>query len=99
MELGDKIRKMLDQHKPWERVPTNVEGLFLLKAPSRNDKEQLMIEINPLNEAGNPMKRRGLFLTNTMQVEGFKKLLNRKEVIEVVEAIQSDVPEGEKIQI
>lgn len=50
IELENKIRDTLKDVKPWQRVPTSVEGVFLVKTPANDNRETIMVEINPLNE-------------------------------------------------
>ena len=73
--LSKNIREALENAKCWQRVPTTEPGIFLIKAPVRGDQENLMVEINPLDELGRPIKRRGIFLTNAKQLEHFKEVM------------------------
>jgi len=87
-ELENKIRDALKDVKPWQRVPTSVEGVFLVKTPANDNRETIMVEINPLNERGTSMKRKGLFLKNTSEFDGFKGIFKNDKVMEVLDAIE-----------
>lgn len=49
-QLETKIKDALKDVKPWQRVPTSVSGVYLVKTPADTSKESIMVEINPLNE-------------------------------------------------
>lgn len=87
-ELENRIKDALKDVKPWQRVPTTLNGVYLIKTPSDIIKEMIMVEINPLNERGTPMKRRGLFLKNTIEFEGFKDIFENNKIINLFSAIE-----------
>jgi hypothetical protein len=87
-ELENKIKEALKDVRPWQRVPTSVNGVYLVKTPADNSKETIMVEINPLNERGSPMKRRGLFLKDTTEFGGFKGIFENKSVMDLLDAIE-----------
>lgn len=87
-ELENKIKEALKDVKPWQRVPTSVNGVYLVKTPADASKETVMVEINPLNERGSPMKRRGLFLKDTAEFGGFKGIFQSESVMELLSAIE-----------
>lgn len=88
IELGNKIKDALKDVKPWQRVPTSVEGVFLVKTPANDDRETIMVEINPVNERGTSMKRKGLFLKSTVEFEGFRGIFENDKVMELLSAIE-----------
>ncbi len=87
-QLENKIKNALKEVKPWQRVPTSVNGVYLVKTPSDATKETIMVEINPLNDRGAPMKRRGLFLKDTGEFGGFKGIFQNGSVLELLGAIE-----------
>lgn len=88
MELESKIKEALKDVKPWQRVPTSVEGVFLVKTPANDNRETIMVEINPLNERGTSMKRKGLFLKSTTEFKGFRGIFENDKVIDLLDAIE-----------
>jgi len=67
----------LEKGKDWERKATSVPGIFILKLPPyRNSPSQIAAEINPLDSSGNPTKKRGLILRNSLELKEFRKLVN-----------------------
>ena len=87
-ELENKIKEALKDVKPWQRVPTSVNGVYLVKTPADASKETIMVEINPLNERGSPMKRRGLFLKDSSEFGGFKGIFQNESVMELLSSIE-----------
>ena len=87
-ELENRIREALKDVKPWQRVPTTVNGVYLIKTPADVIKEMIMVEINPLNERGTPMKRRGLFLKDTNEFGGFKDIFENDRVMDLLGVIE-----------
>jgi len=87
-QLESKIKEALKDVKPWQRVPTSVNGVYLVKTPADNTKETIMVEINPLNERGSSMKRRGLFLKDDVEFNGFKDIFQNESVMDLLGAIK-----------
>ena len=98
-ELEDKIKEALKDVKPWQRVPTNVEGVFLVKTPANDNRETIMVEINPLNERGTSMKRKGLFLKSTSEFEGFGNVFKNDRVMDLLDAIEGIAGGAKKKEI
>lgn len=88
-QLESKIRETLENVKPWQRVPTSLEGVFLIKAPTRGDQESIMVEINPLDEFGRPIKRRGIFLQHKIQLERFLEVMQESRLMEFLDTLDS----------
>jgi len=54
-----KIKEALNDVDAWQRVPTSLNGIFLVKTPQKADKETILVEINPKYESGKLLKRKG----------------------------------------
>ena len=90
MSLEQTLLDIAEQGKEWQRVETNVPGLYLVKAPATKKKPAyVMVELNPVNEEGKPLKRKGLFLRNTAQLLAFKELIENPKVQTILENIDS----------
>lgn len=87
-ELENKIKEALENVKVWQRVPTSVSGVFLVKAPSKGMEESIMMEINPLDERGSPIKRRGIFLRQKSHLNSFLDVMNQESVGELLETLE-----------
>lgn len=99
MELKQKIENIMKDAKPWQRVPTSIDGAYLIKAPSRGDQETLMVEFNPLDSEGRPIKRRGIFISNVNQLELFKDLMNQDKVKHLLGALPNKKETATKVEI
>ena len=86
--LENKVKETLENIKPWQRVPTNVSGVFLVKTPSSGKQETVMIEINPIDVQGNPIKRRGIFLKKSSELEGFIDVMQNNKVKDLMKVLE-----------
>jgi hypothetical protein len=86
-QLESKIKETLENVKPWQRVPTSLEGVFLIKAPTRGDQESIMVEINPLDEFGRPIKRRGIFIQHKIHLEKFLEVMQKPKLMEFLDTL------------
>jgi len=97
--LKNKIKETLENVKPWQRVPTSIEGVFLIKAPTRGDQESIMVEINPFDEFGRPIKRRGIFIQQKIQLERFLEVMQESRLMEFMDTLDSMVGSAEKEKV
>ena len=97
--LKNKIKETLENVKPWQRVPTSIEGVFLIKAPTRRDQESIMVEINPLDEFGRPIKRRGIFIQQKIQLKRFLEVMQESRLMEFMETLDSMAGSAEKEKV
>lgn len=86
-QLEKKITEALENVEPWQRVPTTLEGAFLVKTPEKGNNKTIMVEINPLNEHGTPMKRRGIFLRHVIELERFMEVMQNDNLSELMKAL------------
>lgn len=92
-QLEKKIKEALENVEPWQRVPTSVEGAFLIKTPEKGSIKTIMVEINPLDERKTPIKRRGLFLRQSLELEKFMEVLQNERITELLKAVE-DMSKG-----
>ena len=85
-EQKEILVKAVEQTSPWERIPTTVEGVFLVKTPEHNNIQTVFVELNPSIQA-QPMKKRGVYLKNLNEYNSFKKLLENPKVEELIEVV------------
>ena len=88
-QLDKKITEALENVEPWHRVPTSLEGAFLIKTPGKGNNKTIMVEINPLNEHGTPMKRRGIFLRHAIELERFMEVMQNDSLSQLLKALDS----------
>lgn len=86
--VRNQDKKTLENVKPWQRVPTSLDGVFLIKAPTRGDQDSIMVEINPLDEFGRPIKRRG-FLQHKIQLERFLEVMQESRLMDFLDTLDS----------
>ncbi|WP_455645003.1 hypothetical protein [Methanosphaera sp.] len=85
-EQKKRLVKAVEQTEAWERIPTNIEGVFIVKTPEQNNNQTVFVEINP-SVRGQPIKRRGLYLKSKDELTSFLEILNNPKVNELLEVI------------
>jgi hypothetical protein len=76
-----KLIEFLKTRKDCSRIRTSVSGVFVVKLPPfRSSPTQLVVELNPVDETGNPKKRRGLVLRFAAELEEFKELFQDEKL-------------------
>ena len=78
-EQKKQLIKTVEQTSPWERIPTSVEGVFLVKAPEHKNIQSVFVELNP-SLRGQPIKKRGVYLKIVMNMKLFKNYLIIKKL-------------------
>jgi hypothetical protein len=104
MSLEDRLREILERGGDWQRIPVKgLPGVFVVKAPAKGSKPvTLMVELIPLNEAGMPSRRRGLFLKTLKDLEDYRKLLGDSrldELLKVIEKINPKEAGAEELEL
>ncbi|MBM4240396.1 MAG: hypothetical protein FJ150_01760 [Euryarchaeota archaeon] len=87
--LEKKIKEALNDVKPWQRVPTSVVGVFLVKTPTVGGQETIMVEINPADDQGRPIKRRGIYLRTNSELEKFREIMEKEKLKDLLGAIEN----------
>ncbi len=88
-DMENKIKEAIKDVKAWQRIPTSVNGVYLVKAPGNADNDTIMVEINPLNDRGTSMKRKGLFLKSSLEFEGFGEIFKNENVMELLSTLEN----------
>jgi len=79
--LEESLRTFLEKGKEWERKPTNIPGVFILKLPSyKGLSRRLSVEINPVDVSGNPTKRRGLVIRDAAELKELKGIISEEKL-------------------
>ena len=62
----EDLENLLKSLDDWEKAVTNIPGVKIIKIPARDTiPERLAVEINPVDEAGNIIKKKGaITITN-----------------------------------
>lgn len=94
MEISETLRSFLERGEDWERKNTSVPGVYLIKLPrTRNRPASLALELNPIGESGLPIKRKGLMVMSSRELEAFRRLFENPKVASVLDAIDELFPE------
>ncbi len=79
--MESRLAEFLKSGKDWERKPTTVPGVFVLRMPPfRGSPTRLAVELNPVDEAGRPIKKRGILLRSSGELAEYKKLLQDEKL-------------------
>lgn len=86
--LKNTIINVVEQVSPWKRIPTSIDGVYIVKAPSNenNNTSTVFVEINP-SVNGQPVKKRGLYLKNINEFNTFKEILSNTKVQDLLKVI------------
>jgi hypothetical protein len=92
----DKLTGFLKTGKDWSRLRTSVQGVFVLKLPAyRSSPSRLAVELNPVDDTGNPKRRRGLILRSSVDLEDFKGLFQYDKLSKLLTSLDSVNPKVE----
>lgn len=94
------LRDMLKHGRKFERMRTDVSGIFVRKLPRVKDEPaHLAIEINPIDQSGNPMYRVGVLIRNQNQLDAIRRLLSLEMVDELLQTIERARPKQAEREI
>jgi len=95
--LEAKLADFLKSGKDWERKPTSVPGVFVLKMPPfKGSPARLAVELNPTDEAGRPTRKRGVLLRSSTELAEYKKLIEDERLSSLLKSIDSLSPKPVK---
>jgi len=95
--LESKLADFLRSGKEWERKPTAVSGVFVLKMPPfRGSPARLAVELNPVDYAGRPTKKRGVILRSSEELVEYNKILDDEKLANLLKNIDSTNPKPAK---
>ena len=97
-----QLREHLKNGKDWEKLATPIPGVFVVKIPAtKSHGARLMVEVNPVDENGNPRKRKGLFITDEKMRRDFVVALENEDVSQLIRNVDAvnpvEPPGGKKI--
>ena len=94
-----KLENLLEDLQDWEKFPTNIAGIRIVKIPGKKDNPgRLGIEMNPVDENGKPIKKSGVIvLTNQELFDKYYELFSNDKVQELMQQIELIRIEQEKI--
>ena len=98
-DINNKLTQFLREGQTWEKKPTNIEGVFLLKLPaSKQSPSSIAIEINPTNatsgSATATTRKKGIIIRDGSELEQFNQLLSNPKVVELSKKIEAINPKS-----
>ncbi len=99
-EMEKKVKQFLKDGTDWEKYPTQLEGVSIVKMPGTKSRPPLLaLEVNP-HKDGKPIKRKGLFITNAEMLIEFSDLLMNDalpNLMKTIDGINTEaMPKGAK---
>jgi len=92
--VDERLTEFLSKGKDWERKPTSIPGLFLLKLPtSRSRPASIVIEINPVDTSGSPTKKRGIIIKSNSELVQIRNILTDVKLEQLTKSIDVVNPE------
>ncbi|MEM3390187.1 hypothetical protein [Thermofilum sp.] len=100
----EKLANFLKSGQDWSRVRTAIPGVFVIRMPAyKNSPARLAVEINPVDSAGNPVKKRGLIIRSMQELEEFKNVLGNEKLPVLIRSMEKVNPKpksnGEVVEI
>ncbi|MCU0632244.1 MAG: hypothetical protein MUC66_04620 [Methanolinea sp.] len=93
MELNEVLRAFLESGEDWERKNTSVKGVSIIKLPGTKSRApSLAIEINPVNEKGVPMKKKGVMVMSGGELSAFRDIFSSPKVDGLIRTIEEITP-------
>ena len=94
MEITDNLREFLETGEDWERKSTSLPGVSLIRLPStRSRPASLAIEVNPPDENGRPMKKKGLMVMSAQEIAAFREIFSNPKLENLMKAMEAVLPE------
>ncbi len=91
--MEDSLKKFLEEGADWGKLKTNVPSVFIVRSPPTKTKgARLFVEVNPVDEKGNPRKKKGLFVTDMNMLNQFAEALLDEKVQNLVKMIEKINP-------
>lgn len=97
MSTDEKLSGFLKDGSDWERKPTNLPGIFILKLPPfKGRPATLAIEINPVDSTGSPSKKRGIVVRSEGELEEISKVVSNTKLLQLAKSIDEINPPRKK---
>ncbi|MHA1910291.1 MAG: hypothetical protein ACTSYA_01230 [Candidatus Kariarchaeaceae archaeon] len=89
ISMKEALREFREVAEQWEKQSTSIPGLRLVRMPQGKKQPfaKLSVEMMPVDEEGNPRKRKGLFITNLEDFEFYAELFANPKVRDLLETI------------
>jgi hypothetical protein len=93
MSTDERLAGFLKDGTDWERKPTSVPGVFILKLPTfKGRPATLAIEINPVDTTGSPTKKRGIVVKSEAEIAEINKVVSSPKLSQLAKSIDEINP-------
>jgi hypothetical protein len=93
----EKLSSFLKTGSDWGRLKTSLPGVFILKMPAyRSSPARLSVELNPVDDSGAAMKKRGLVLRSLDELEEYRKLFQYDKLTPLLTMVDKVNPAAKK---
>ncbi|HMA04678.1 MAG TPA: hypothetical protein VKO45_02000 [Methanomicrobiales archaeon] len=93
MNVKETLETFLEEGKDWERKQTSIRGVSILRMPRTTTRPPtLAMEINPVDDRGAQMKRKGVMIRSPKELDSLRGILSDPKVVNLMEALASVVP-------
>jgi hypothetical protein len=93
MNIKETLETFLEEGKDWERKQTTIPGVSILRMPRTTTRPPtLAMEINPVDERGAQMKRKGIMIRSPKELGSLRNVLLDPKVTNLMEALASVAP-------
>ncbi len=83
------LRDMLRHGRKFERMGTDVEGVFIRMIPRyKGEPAYLAVEINPVGKNGFPTNKIGALIKSQTELSAIKAILSKKRIDEILEVVE-----------
>lgn len=97
MSTDEKLLGFLKDGSDWERKPTSLPGVFILKLPPfKGRSATLAIEINPVDSSGSPSKKRGIVIRSGTELGEINKVVSNAKLLQLAKSIDEINPPRKK---
>jgi len=95
----ESLEEFLEHGKEWKRVRTSIPGVFVLKLPRYKGRPaRLAVELNPVDRAGSPTKRRGLVLRSLEELDAFHQIYQYRRLQNLLGMVEEANPEPGELE-
>lgn len=97
MDMKDNLKSFLETGDDWERKETSVPGVSLIRLPrTKTRPASLAVEINPVNEKGAGIKKKGIMIMGLAELKAFQEVFSNEKLSVLLSAIEDVIPVKKK---
>jgi len=94
MEITQNLRVFIETGEDWERMNTTLPGVSIIRLPAtRSRPASLAMEVNPVDENGRPMKKKGIMVMSRIELLAFQQVFRNEKLGQLLTAVEEVLPE------